>query len=419
VERVRKYRLKMKICYVINQYPKVSHSFIRREICELERLGVQVTRVAFRGWDQPVVDSADSAEARGTHYLLKRGAMWLIADVALGALRQPGRWFKTLMLALSVSRKSDKALVKHLVCFVEACAAAKLVRSARVQHIHAHFGTNSAEVAMLTSSLSEVPFSFTVHGPEEFDHPEGLCLPEKIRRSAFVVAISSYCRSQLYRWAENAHWDRIVTVRCGLDEDFLGAEAMPLQSSRTLVCVGRLCEQKGQIVLLDALRMVLDAGHECHLVLAGDGEMRPQIEAKLRELNLAEYVEITGWLDGAGVRRAILNSRAMVLPSFAEGLPVVLMEAFALGRPVITTYVAGIPELVEDKKSGWLVPAGDSSSLADAIVECLQCDDRTLYALGARGRSRVMDQHSITTESEKLRRLFGECSTRYFLNTQG
>src|SRR5439155_26884638 len=210
-----------------------------------------------------------------------------------------------------------------------------------------------------------------VHGPEEFDHPEALALDEKIEHAAFVVAVSSFGRSQLYRWCPPAQWGKIRVVHCGVDASFLGGDPVPVPDVPRVVCVGRLAEQKGQILLLRALAVLAAEGITCELVLAGDGPLRPAIEAETARLRLAGCVRITGWLDGAAVRREIESARGLVLPSFAEGLPVVLMEALALGRPVVSTFVAGIPELVRDGVHGWLVPAGDVDALAGAVGELL------------------------------------------------
>src|SRR6478609_7869282 len=191
----------LRLCYLINQYPKVSHSFIRREILELERQGAQVLRIALRGWEPGLVDAGDIAEQRRTRYVLRGGLLPLIMAMAEQLLRRPLGFLQGLWQVMVMWRGSDRSFAKHLVCLAEGCLAARWIRADGASHIHAHFGTNSAEVALFASLLARLPYSFTVHGPEEFDHPAGLRLSEKIRRAALVVAISSYGRSQLYRWA--------------------------------------------------------------------------------------------------------------------------------------------------------------------------------------------------------------------------
>jgi glycosyltransferase involved in cell wall biosynthesis len=275
-----------------------------------------------------------------------------------------------------------------------------------VRHVHAHFGTNGAEVAMLCHLLTGIPYSFTVHGPDEFDRPEYLGLPEKVKHAAFVCVVSSFTGSQICRWIPPKEWPKIKLVRCGLDADFLIQRPPSIVSKIHLVTVGRLSEQKGQLVLLSALAVLAREGMLFKMTIAGDGPLRPQLERSIRELGLEEQVELTGWLSNSQVRALIRGARALILPSFAEGLPVVLMEALALGRPVITTYVAGIPELVTDQTCGWIVPAGSVDQLARAIRQCLSAPDALIQTMGAVGRKRVLEQHDIAKECRKLGDLF-------------
>jgi len=254
--------------------------------------------------------------------------------------------------------------------------------------------------------LGGPPYSFTVHGPEEFDRPEFLGLGEKIRRAAFVVGICSFTRSQLFRWVERAHWARIHVVRCGLERAFHERPAATPTAARRLVCIGRLSEQKGHLLLVAAMRLAFDRGCSFDLVLVGDGELRSAIEELVGTLDLAAHVRITGWVGSAAVRDELERARALVLPSFAEGLPVVIMEAMALRRPVITTFVAGIPELVRPGESGWLLPAGDVAALADAIVECMDAEPDVLQRMGEAARRRVLADHDVDAEAGKLARLF-------------
>jgi glycosyltransferase involved in cell wall biosynthesis len=398
----------MKVCYIVNQYPKVSHSFIRREILALESQGAQVLRVAMRGWKDSLVDAQDQAERERTRYVLAGGPVRLGMAIVLTVLRRPLRFVRAFAQALAMTRHSERALWYHLVYVAESCVVARWLVAAGAQHIHAHFGTNPAEVALLVSTLTGVPFSFTVHGPEEFDRPLAIGLPAKIQRATRVVAISSYGRSQLYRWATLAEWDKIRVVHCGVDPDFFAIQDERTPLSNTLVCIGRLCEQKGQLILLQALRRVIDRGVPCRVVLAGDGEMRTQIEDTIRSLCLHDHVRITGWIDNAQVRAELLQARALVLPSFAEGLPVVIMEALALGRPAISTFVAGIPELVLPGENGWLVPAGDTDALADAMCNCLNTGSEEILSMGRRGRERALARHDIRESARQLLAIFGE-----------
>ena len=394
----------LKLAYFVNQYPKVSHSFIRREILALERQGFEVQRIALRGWDGPLPDEEDQRERRRTRYVLRQGMSGLLLPLLAMLVRRPVRLLAAFRLAVRMARDSARSLPYHLVYVIEACRIALWLADAGAQHLHAHFGTNSAEIAMLVHALGGPPYSFTVHGPDEFMRPMGL--EEKIHRAAFVVAISDFGRSQLYMRARHADWSRIKVVHCGLEKAFHEEAADPPGDAPNLVCVGRLCEAKGQLLLIEAAARLASRAIPFQLTLAGDGPLRGELETLIQHHGLARQVRITGWISSAEVRREILAARAMVLPSFAEGLPVVIMEAMALCRPVLSTYVAGIPELVRPGENGWLFPAGSVAALTDAMQDCLTRSPAELQSMGAAAHRRVLARHAIDVEAAKLANLF-------------
>jgi colanic acid/amylovoran biosynthesis glycosyltransferase len=395
----------MRVAYLINQYPKVSHSFIRREILALEQHGVHILRLALRGWDDEIVDPEDILERKRTRYVLRDGAWPLLSAVGRLLVTRPVRFSRAIRLAWRMGRHAERPLPVHLVYLAEACRIVTWLREERVDHLHAHFGTNSAEVAMLANALGGTRWSFTIHGPEEFEKARSIGLAEKVRRADFVVAISSYGRSQVYRLVEHALWPKVHVVHCGLDTAFVAIPGAP-NMSRRLVCVGRLCEQKGQLLLIEAVRGLLSDVTDFELVFAGDGELRPEIEALIARYKLQNAIHITGWITEERVREEILAARALVLPSFAEGLPIVLMEAMALQRPVISTYVAGIPELVIHGEHGWLVPAGDIDALMRAIRACLDTPAEALSRMTEAARQRVLARHNVNTQALQLDALF-------------
>lgn len=396
----------MKIAYFINQYPKVSHSFIRREILALEKQGFEVQRIALRGWADTLVDAEDLRERERTRYILQGGVVGL-ARATLGTmLTRPGRWLAAARLALRMAKRADRPWPLHMIYLAEACVMQRWLKEGGARHLHVHFGTNPTEVALLAAELGGPAYSFTVHGPEEFDKPEFLHVAEKIRRAAFVVAISSFGRSQLFRWIPYTDWPKVEVVHCGLENVFHQGAAQPMPELPRLVCVGRLCEQKGQLLLVRAVAQLKAKGVPLQLVLAGDGEMRGEIESLIERHQLQDMVRITGWISSDQVREELLASRALVLPSFAEGLPVVVMEAMALRRPVLTTYVAGIPELVRDGQDGWLIPAGDVDALTQALERVLATPLETLTAMGEGAHLRAVERHSVDTEAGKLAKLF-------------
>ena len=366
----------------------------------MERQGFDVQRIALRGWKESLPDAEDRQEQEKTQYVLRTGLRGLLVPWLLGLLRSPLKMYAAFCLAIRLSRQTDGRLLHHLVCVAEASRILIWIARSRARHLHAHFGTNSAEIAMQMRVLGGPPFSFTVHGPEEFLAPLGL--EDKVRRSAFVVAISSFGRSQLYLRTVAALWPKIRVVHCGLEQSFQSEGTSNRMSDSRLVCVGRLCEAKGQLLLIDAIAQLEQRGVHVDLVLAGDGPMRAEIQKRVRELGLQDRVQITGWISGARVREEILAARAMVLPSFAEGLPVVIMEALALRRPVITTYIAGIPELVRAGENGWLIPAGSICALTAAIEDCLSRSSDEIERMGEAGRRIVNEHHSIDIEAGKL-----------------
>ena len=399
----------MKLAYFVNQYPKVSHSFIRREILALERIGYDIERISLRSDKDELVDSLDQNELTKTRYILAEHPLKIASAFTKTFFSSPQSFFKSLKVAIKLGIRSDRGLIRHLIYLIEACVLLQWEKATGIEHIHAHFGTNSTAVVMLAQLLGGSSYSFTVHGPEEFDKPEFIHLAEKIHHSRFVVAISSYGRSQLFRWIPASEWHKVKIVRCGLDAAFLAQKTTKIpEASRQLLCIGRLCEQKGQLLLLDAMKQLHDEGINCKLILAGDGPMRKDVENRIAAYQLNNVVEITGWISSEQVKSLLIESRGMVLPSFAEGLPVVIMEALALRRPVISTYVAGIPELIQHGKNGWLVPPGDVSSLKTAMQELLNTSDADLEASGEQGFNAVLAQHDIEKEAEKLAALFNE-----------
>jgi colanic acid/amylovoran biosynthesis glycosyltransferase len=392
----------MRIAYLVNQYPAVSHSFIRREILELERSGVDVVRIALLGWAGTIVDDADRRELERTFYIQKLGLVRLCAGWCLAFLSSPWRMLQAVALVMKMARHSSRAFAVHCFYLVEACAVADVLKRRNVHHVHAHFGTNSAEVAMLACCLSGRTYSFTAHGPEEFDKAGSIGLVTKVRRSAFVVAVSSFGRGQLYRWIDPGDWSKVKVVHCGLEPGFHNHVPTLRPAERRLVCVGRLCEQKGQLLLIRAAEMLARRGVAFHLVLAGDGELRAELEREIAARELGDRVTITGWLSSTGIRDELLKATALVLPSLAEGLPVAIMEAMALRRPVLSTYVAGIPELVSAGVNGWLVPSGCTEALAAAMESCLSASPAEIERMGNSAQQVVLARHDIASETRKL-----------------
>lgn len=303
-----------------------------------------------------------------------------------------------------------RGLLRHLIYLAEAAWVARRCAALGVRHMHAHFGTNATAVALLAQALGGPGYSFTTHGPEEFDAPQALSLGLKCDRARFAVAVSQFGRSQLCRWAGFATWDRLNVVHCGIEPDRFDTPAPLPEGPLRLVSVGRFVEQKGQMVLVQAMAALRASHPDLHLTLVGDGPMRADLEAAIAQAGLDRQITLSGWLDEAGVRAALNAAHVLALPSFAEGLPMVVMEAMAAGRPVVSTLIAGTPELVvadeSPDRTGWLVPAGDARAFAAALAQAADLPRDRLQAMGLAGRNRVLDRHDADTEAGTLGALF-------------
>jgi len=395
----------MKVAYLTNQYPHVRHTFIRREIVALEASGVEVLRFSVRDSGKVAVDPADQSEYGKTRALLSAGKGALLGALVSEAVTRPVRFLRAMMRAVRFGRRSDRGVIRHLVYLAEACLLRRWLAAAGAEHLHVHFATNPAAVGLFCRLLGGPVYSITVHGPEEWDRPEALSLKEKYESAAFVIAVSDFGRCQVYRWTSLAYWPNVYVIRCGVDEAFLKSEPEPVPDADKLVLVAGLVEQKGHLLLIQALAGVRDSGARFRMVFVGDGPLRPVLEAEVKRLGLIDFVEFAGWQSNAEVREHLRTARALVMPSFAENLPVAMMEALATGRPVLGTYVAGVPELVESGVNGWLVPAGNVQATADAILRLLRTPVAELSRMGRVGAERVRALHNAQTEAACLKEL--------------
>jgi len=383
----------VRLAYLCNLYPAVSHSFVRREIEAVERLGHEVHRFSVRQARADLKDPADRGEAERTEAVLGQGIPRLLLTALVLLVSRPVHAVHSLAAAARLSGPGWRSKLRHVAYWLEAAWLARRLQGLKVDHLHAHFGTNPAAVAAIAHAWGGPRFSFTVHGPDEFDAPAALSLAAKIHAARFVAAISSYGRSQLMRWSSPEDWRKIGVIRCGLDRSFLDAAPQPISAESTeFVCVGRLSAQKGLPLLIAACDRLRAGAEAFTLTIVGDGEMRAELEAEIARRSLDGIVTLAGIRTAEAIREHLGRARAFVLPSFAEGLPVVIMEALALERPVISTAVAGIPELVDDR-CGWLIPAGSEDALVDAMRTALHASAKLLSAKGAVGRKRVLAMH--------------------------
>ncbi|RCW85071.1 glycosyltransferase involved in cell wall biosynthesis [Paracoccus lutimaris] len=400
----------LRIGYLVNTYPRPSHSFIRREIAALEAEGVEIHRFAMRSNRAELSDPADLAEDARTEHVLNAGGRRLLIGLLRQGAAKPRQFAAALQLARRRAAAGESSLARQIIYLAEGAHIAARARDLQIDHIHAHFGTNSTRVAAYARLMGGPRFSFTVHGPEEFDNTAALDLGGKLAGAEFCATVSSYGRSQMCRWAQTGDWDKVQVVHCGLDLSRWDTSAPLPQGPFHMVAVGRFAEQKGFGLLIRAFAKAWRRDPSLRLSLVGDGELRPQIEALVAAEGMENAVNLLGWQDESGVRAAMNAAHALVTPSFAEGLPVVIMEAMACARPVIATYIAGIPELVRPGQEGWLIPAGDADALAETMLAAAATDAETLARMSASARARVTARHDIRVSAQKLKALFSRAT---------
>lgn len=394
------------VAYLVNHYPAPSHTFIRREIEALEALGWRVHRFSHRSGYAALVDEVDIAEQERTSVLLSVGPLGLLFSVVRRALREPLRVGKTLALALRMASTGERRFVAHLGYVGLACVLADRLDRLDCPHLHAHFSTNSSDVALLCHELCDIPYSMTFHGSYEYEPSNRYNLRDKISNASFVVVISKHgYQSLVSQFPE--YVPKIKQIPCGLGEEWLCRTPSPVPQSRQLLCVARLAEHKNPALLIQAATLLRERGVPFRLVFVGDGPLRPKLERLIAENNLSNQVLLAGWRSQTEIMEYLEQSCAIVLSSASEGIPVAIMESFAMGRPAIAIDVGGVGELVETGSTGWLVPPDDPYALHEAMRECLCADLGRLQMLANEGRQRVLG-HDVHASSIALGKAFLE-----------
>jgi glycosyltransferase involved in cell wall biosynthesis len=377
------------VAYLVSRYPAVSHTFILREVQGLRALGLRVDVASVNPPDRPTerMTEDERAEAEHTYGLKQHGVAGALAALGWAAATRPLPLLRTLREALGFGRGLKR--VYALAYAVEATMVARWMQQRGLQHLHVHFGNEAAAVGALAKTLTGAGLSLTIHGPDEFDDVPGQRLRHKVEAADRVVCISQSARSQLMRLTAPAHWAKLQLCRLGVDL----SRFRPPSNAREpgpvrLLSVGRLAPAKGQLLLVHACAELRRQGMVFELTLVGDGPDRARLEEAVRRHGLQPFVHFTGALNQAEVKRELARADVFVLPSLAEGIPVVLMEAMASGLPCVTCPVNGIPELVEHGQSGLLATPGCSESLAVQLARLI--DDPSLrYRLAVAGRAKV------------------------------
>ena len=391
------------IAYLTGEYPKVSHTFIQREIEALRAAGWPVLACTIRrAAPKDVVGDAQKAEEARTFAVIAAVKQPVRLGRALLWARRTGRLGAMLALAWQTRPPGLKAALWQLFYALEAVVLAHHLAGQGVAHIHNHFADSSGSVTMLTATLAGVPYSMTMHGPALFYEPRWWRLDAKTARAAFVSCISHFCRSQAMYFSQPGDWAKLKIVHCGVTPERYGRADIP--RGKQLIFVGRLAAVKGLPILIEAFARVRALHPEAQLSIVGDGPERGAAEARVASLDLGAAVTFHGSQSSDAVAELLARADVMVLPSFAEGVPVVLMEAMASTLPVVASRVAGVQELVEDGVSGYAVPPGDIETLV-ARIDTLLSDPGLCARMGAAGRARVIAEFDQRAEAAWLERI--------------
>jgi colanic acid/amylovoran biosynthesis glycosyltransferase len=395
----------MKIAYLLSQYPTANHTFLLREICQLRECGFDVRVASIRACDRSPdrLTGIEREEAARTFYIKTAGVAGILRAHLSSILRRPIAYFRTLGYTLALAGPDLRKVVRYAFFFAEAVVFGEWMRREQLRHAHTHF---SSLVAMISARFYPITISMTLHGPDEFLDPAGFHLRQKVAASQFVCAISQYGRSQILKNCDFEEWRKVEVIYLGVDPDVFAPRPFAIQPSTfNLICVGRLAPAKAQHMLLAAVAGLLKQGRPVRLRLAGDGPDRSRLERYVEQHDLLEAVQFEGAVNQDRILELYREADIFVLPSFAEGIPVVLMEAMAMEIPCVATWVAGIPELIRDEVDGLLVPASDLESLTRAIARLL--DDMELRRrLAEAGRRRVCERFNLRANARQLAQTF-------------
>jgi colanic acid/amylovoran biosynthesis glycosyltransferase len=336
--------------------------------------------------------------------VLKQPAARIASAHLRTLLTQPGGYLRTLGLATRHRAPGLKGFALSLAYFAEAVVLARELRRRCITHLHNHFANSGATVGFLATRLLGMPWSFTMHGISETDYPAGLMLGRKIEAADFVACVSYFGRAQAMRLVEPDQWRKLHVVRCGLPLAALPAHAQP-SSGKRIISVGRLSAEKGQAGLLEAFAAVSRDHGGVELVLIGEGPERELLQSRAAALGIGNKVTFAGRCGEMETIEQIARSDILVLSSFMEGLPIVLMEAMAVGTPVIASRVAGIPELVEDGKTGLLFTPSDWDALAECIRRLLE-NDALRPKLARAGSAAVKREFDVERSARVMLALF-------------
>lgn len=399
-----------KIAYLVSQYPATSHTFILREVLGLNELGFEIHPASINADTRDIteVTSQERSERERTYYVKQHGIRGAFVGHLWALAQHPRGYLRGWMACLRRCLKDPGRTPTHLFHLTEAFMLARWMDSSRLEHLHVHFATAAASVASLLKAVFPIRLSMTVHGPDEFNNVKTEHFAEKISRCDQVICISYFARSQCMQHSAPEHWHKFSIARLGVDPaQFVPNPAHQPNQALSILCVGRLTPAKGQHLLLESIARLRDRNIHVELTLVGDGPDRDSLEQHCQQLCLQTQVRFTGPLNQDQVRPLYLTHDVFVLPSFAEGIPVVLMEAMASGLPCITSRITGIPELIEHEHSGLLTAASDIDELSNSI-ERLAKDENLRTRLAHNGRQKICTEFNLNDNIKKLAAIFRE-----------
>lgn len=394
-----------KIAYLTGEFPRPTDTWIQREISALKEAGSEVDTFAIRRPKQAPVGEEQKTFLQNTTYVIELcKSIKFVTSHGKFKLKSPINYFKTLRLAFKTKRPGTRGAIYQFIYFLEAVVLADELKNRNIDHIHNHFGDASCTVAMLASKLAKIDFSFTLHGPGIFYEPHTWRLDEKINHAKFVACISFFCRSQAAVFADPKDIQKLEIIHCGIEPSKLKA-AKHTKDRQQILFIARLAELKGIADLIEAIEKISDQYTNLKLSIIGDGPERKRFEALVKKKELESIIEFKGYLSQSEVASHLSNSDVLVLPSYAEGVPVTLMEALGSGVPVIATQVGGVSELVEDQINGIIIRPGDTNQLAEALKTLIYNPElRNLY--GQKGKEKVLADFNSELEAKKLQNLF-------------
>ena len=397
----------MKLIYFCSELPGISHTFILREIETLRKSGFVISAVSVnppRHLEK--MHGSEKALAAETVYLKQMPLRRIVFSLARLTVRMPVRIIRMAWAAVSLALLgSPRNLKLWLGYFVEALLLVQVALQRNTRHIHVHFANPAATIALIASKSGIVSYSLSVHGPDVFYNVDSNLLRQKLAAATFVRCISHYCKSQLCRLLPYRNWSKLHIARLGIDPEIYSASPAPKNHIPELLCVGRLTANKGQHILIEACARLKAALIPFHLTFAGGGEDRGSLKRLASDLGLAADTTFTGAVGRDRVKALYETTDIFVLPSFAEGLPVVLMEAMAMGIPVISTRITGIPELVDSEANGFLVPPGDVDVLFEKLKLLLK-QPELCERFGKQARDTVTADYNLADNCRLLAEIF-------------